>query len=99
MRAVWEIVGKLGPHARSGYDASGWLWEIERGDEAKRVLVEVTGTAHATAKEWLPRETAEAIETEGESEVSKILALDDPPRVISCGTMGCRHVLASELGG
>jgi hypothetical protein len=94
---VWSINGNLGPHTRPGVDASGWLWEIERNGEARRVLVEVTGSARASRESSLPGETAAAIRTEGHSEIVKVLPMDEPPRVIACGTMGCRHVAADEL--
>jgi hypothetical protein len=94
---VWEISGNLGPYARSGFDASGWLWEIAEGDQAKRVLVEISGTALASSGASLPEDTRDAIQTEGRSEVEKVLDLDEPPRVIVCSTAGCRRIMASEL--
>jgi hypothetical protein len=92
----WELSGQVGPHSRAGYDGSGWLWEIRRreGDwpqaDVRRVFVEVSGTAHGVDPEHLPRDTRDAIESEGRSEVEKFLAADDPPRVIQCATDGCR---------
>jgi hypothetical protein len=88
---AWTISGSLGPHARSGYDASGWLWEVRDDSNARHVLVEVTGTALAISERDgpLPEDTRTAIRTEGRSEVEKVLGLDDPPRVIQCGTVGC----------
>lgn len=90
----WEIAGQVGPHARSGVDAHGWLWEIRRGPEwayrrDRRVLVEVTGSAWAVDRGILPDNTAAAIDSEGESEVEKVLELDDPPQIVLCGTAGC----------
>lgn len=96
---MWQIVDNLGPYARSGFDASGWLWEIERGDQAKRVLVEITGTALASSEGSLPEDTRVAIETQGQSEVTKILEFEEPPRVIVCSTTGCRKVTAAQLAG
>lgn len=95
--AMWTINGNLGPRSRSGVDASGWLWEIARDGEARRVLVEISGSALASTESSLPGETAAAIRTEGHTEVLKVLRLDQPPQVIACGTMGCRHVNAAEL--
>ena len=91
---AWEIDTQVGPHARSGVDGHGWLWEIRRGDhwpagDVRRVPVEVSGTAWAVDRSTLPRDTLEALESEGASEVRKVLELDDPPRVIQCGTGGC----------
>jgi hypothetical protein len=98
----WEISGQVGPHSRSGYDGSGWLWEIRKGEgdwpaaDARRVFVEISGTAGGMAAEHLPRDTADAIATEGESEVAKVLDLEDPPRVIQCGSDGCRPESKAE---
>ena len=84
----WEISG------RAGYDGNGWLWLIRRGEwpdvDVRRVLIEVSATASHVDKDRLPPDTAEAIATEGESEVMLILGVNDPPRVIQCGTTGCR---------
>jgi hypothetical protein len=87
---TWAISGQVGPHTRSGVDAHGWLWEITSGDQERRVLVEVSGTVWAVNRNTLPEETAEAIRTEGRAEVEKVLSLDNPPRVVQCGTTGCR---------
>jgi hypothetical protein len=88
---AWTISGSQGPERRLGCDSSGWLWEIVDNGNARRVLVEVTGTALAISERGgpLPQETREAIRTDGRSEVEKFLAEDDPPRLIVCGTMGC----------
>ncbi len=97
---AWTINGQIGRHSRSGVDASGWLWELVRGDEARRVLVEAAGTVwaiHGVAGP-LPNEVRRAIETEGRSEVERVAALDDPPRVISCTTAGCIDRPAGEVG-
>jgi hypothetical protein len=94
---AWRISGKVSPYARAGVDANGWLWEIEREGLVRRVLVEVTGTAWAVESAALPEETRDAIATEGQSELEKVLRDDDPPRAIVCGTFGCRVVTAEEL--
>lgn len=88
---AWTISGSLGQESRPGYDSSGWLWELTDDGNARRVLVEVTGSALAISERGgpLPEETREAIRTEGRSEVEKVLAHNDPPRVIVCGTTGC----------
>jgi hypothetical protein len=94
---MWQIVANLGRYARSGFDASGWLWEIERGDESKRVLVEISRTAFASTQASLAEDTRAAIASEGQSEVAKVLGLEDPPRVIVCSTSGCHSIMATEL--
>ncbi|MGZ8707477.1 MAG: hypothetical protein ACXW0R_08835 [Gaiellaceae bacterium] len=94
---TWTIAGQVGTHTRPGYDASGWYWEIRRGDEARCVLVEVTGTASAIHDRGgsLPDETSRAVESEGLSEVERVLGEADPPRVIQCGTNGCHAEAAT----
>ncbi|HET8893026.1 MAG TPA: hypothetical protein VFM96_02880 [Gaiellaceae bacterium] len=97
---AWEIAGQLGPHSRSGVDGSGWLWELHRGQEpdveARRVLVEVSGSALASAH--LPSaETAAAIESEGRTEVERVAQMDDPPQVIQCSTHGVRDLYPDDL--
>ena len=88
---AWTISGSHAPYSRSDYDASGWLWEIRDNGNSRRVLVEVSGSARAISERGgtLPDDTSDAIRTQGRSEVEKLLALTEPPRVIQCGTMGC----------
>lgn len=93
----WEINGRIGPYARSGVDANGWLWELTKDGFARRVLVEISGTAWAVDASTLPEETREAIRTEGRSAVEAVLGEPELPRVIACGTFGCRAVAAEEL--
>jgi hypothetical protein len=91
---VWIIHGNLGPHSRSGVDARGWPWEIERDGEARRVLVEDSGSALASSEASLPGDTAAAIRTEGHSEIVKVLRLGEP--------VGCENsvgVVGDGFGG
>jgi hypothetical protein len=82
---AWEIVGQVGPHTESEYDGSGWLWEVRRDNEVKRVFVLVSGSALASARMDC-QDTVEALRTEGRSEVERVAALDDPPRMVKCST-------------
>jgi hypothetical protein len=84
----WEIRTNLGQQARPGGD-SGWLWEISRGDQVARVMIEISGAAWSTDPLGLPEETRRALETDGRTELLKVLGHDDPPRVIRCGSTGC----------
>jgi hypothetical protein len=93
----WAINGQIQPYARSGVDAEGWLWEIERDGEARRVLVEITRTALAVNRDTLPGDTDAAITTEGHSQVVEVLNMEEPLRVIVCSTDGCRDRTADEL--
>jgi hypothetical protein len=86
----WTITGQVEPHARPGVDAEGWLWELRRGDDARRVLLEISRRALAADEQALPRDTATAIRTEGRSQLEDMVELDEPPRVIVCSTDGCR---------
>jgi hypothetical protein len=95
----WEISASLGRHARTGVDAGGWLWEITRGDQVAHVLIEISGTAWASDPLRLPEETRQALETDGRTELLKVLDQDDPPRVIRCGSTGCTYLSAEEVRG
>jgi hypothetical protein len=87
----WEIRANLGRHARPGGDASGWLWEVSRGDQVARVAIEITHAAWSADPPDLPEETRRALETDGRTELLKVLGHDDPPQVIRCGLTGCRR--------
>lgn len=87
---AWRIVGGPEAHTRAGVDASGWIWDLEREDGGRRrPMIEVSGTALASSGASLAPDTAEAIRTEGRSEIERLLGDDDPPRVILCTTVGC----------
>jgi hypothetical protein len=86
--STWEIRTSLG--RRSGeFDGSGWLWEISRGDQLARVMIEITGSAWSSDPLDLAEDTRRALETDGRTELLKVLGRDDPPRVIRCGSTGC----------
>jgi hypothetical protein len=83
---TWEIRANLGVHAR------GWLWEITREDEVAQVAVEITERAWASDPLRLPDDTRRALETDGRSELLKVLDQDEPPGVIRCGSKGCAYL-------
>jgi hypothetical protein len=85
---VWIVIAGPTDHAEPGVDGRGWVWDLQRDDEVRRVFVQVSGTAFAVTRR-LAAETEAAIATRGGSEVDKVARLDDPPRVINCSTMGC----------
>jgi hypothetical protein len=87
---AWTLQPSSGPFPApwEGRDAIGWVWEVYSGDESRRVLVEVSGTAMSIADEYLPPETRLARATSGRSEVEKVLGQDEPPRRVSLGTTG-----------
>lgn len=90
----WEIRANLGRHVRTGVEAHGWLWEIARGAQVAHVVVEISGTAWSSDPLRLPEDTRHALETDGRTELLKILDQDNPPRVIRCGPSGCSYVSA-----
>jgi hypothetical protein len=87
----WEISANLGRHGRPGVGARGWLWAITRGDRDAQVLVEISGTAWASDPLSLPEDTRQALETDGRTELLKVLDEDEPPGVIHCGPTGCSY--------
>jgi hypothetical protein len=85
----WQITGGPFPAPWEGRDAVGWVWELTAGDgRSERVLVEVSGTAMAVASEYLPEETAAARQTQGRSEVERLLEEGELPPRIALGTTG-----------
>jgi hypothetical protein len=85
---LWQI--KSGPAEvnSTGFDAVTWRWVLRnRSDKDEiSVLVAVSGTAAASAAESLPDATAEAIRTQGRSEIEKVLDSPEPPRLIELDT-------------
>jgi hypothetical protein len=88
----WEIRANLGKHVRAGVDARGWLWEITRGAQVGKVVIEISGTAWSSDPLGLPEDTRHALETDGRTELLKVLDQDEPPRVIHCGSAGCSYL-------
>jgi hypothetical protein len=95
----WEISANLGRHARTGVDAAGWLWEISRGQQVAHVVIEISGTAWSGDPLLLHEDTRRALETDGRTELLKVLDQDDPPRVIQCGSTGCSYLSAEDVRG
>jgi hypothetical protein len=88
----WEINANLGRYERTGADARGWLWTITRGGQAVNVVIEISGTAWSSDPQALHEETRQALETDGRTELLKVLDEDDPRRVVHCGTAGCSYL-------
>jgi len=78
---LWSIRGQIGPEADPDKDGSGWLWEIERGEqpnvEVRRILVTVTGQAF-DFESGRADDTSEAIRTEGRSEIERVIQWGNP---------------------
>jgi hypothetical protein len=92
----WEIRTGLGRHGCTGVDGSGWLWEISRGGHVARVTIEMSGAVWSTDPQALPEDTRRALETDGRTELLKVLSHVDPPRVIRCGSTGCTYLAAAK---
>jgi hypothetical protein len=95
----WEIRANLGRHERPGVDARGWLWAVTRGDEAAQVVIQISETAWSSDPLRLPADTRQALETDGRTELLKVLDLDYPPHVIQCGFTGCSYLSAADVRG
>jgi hypothetical protein len=95
----WEISANLGRHERPGVDARGWLWAITRGDQAAQVVIEISETAWSSDPLHLHEDTRHALETDGRTELLKVLDQDEPPRVIQCGASGCSYLSAADVRG
>jgi hypothetical protein len=93
----WEIRANLGRHVSTAVDARGWLWELTRGTQVAQVVIEISGTAWSSDPLRLPEDTRQALETDGRTELLKVLDHDDPPRVIRCGSCGCSYLSAQEV--
>jgi hypothetical protein len=87
----WEISANLGRYARADSDGRGWLWEITRGDHVARIVIEISGTAWLSDPRDLPEDTRRALETDGRTELLKVLTHEDPPGLIRCDLGGCTY--------
>jgi len=85
----WRISANLGRRTRAGVKASGWLWQITRGHQIATVLIEISARAQSSDPLHLPDDTRRALETDGRTELLKILDWDEPPHVIRCGSTRC----------
>jgi len=94
----WEIRANLGRHVRTGVDGWGWLWEITSGEQVAQVVIEISETAWSSDPLSLPEDTRHALETDGRTELLKVLDDETPPRVIRCGSSGCSCLSADEQG-
>jgi hypothetical protein len=84
----WLVVGSDGEVSAQGRDATAYHWWLQRGEERKPVTVFISGTAMASANEYLPNEVAAAKNTHGRSVLSQVSGLDDPPKQVSVSTAG-----------
>jgi hypothetical protein len=86
---TWRISANLGRYPRAAAHGGGWLWEIDRGTQTAQVIVEISPAAWSADPRQLPQATRRALESDGRTEIIKILETDTPPRVIRCDSEGC----------
>jgi hypothetical protein len=84
----WTIVADSGEKVPVRRDAVSYLWPSRRGDEDRLIQVYISRTALMSEELHLPREVAQAKETDGRSAVVTLLALDDPPEEVMVTTAG-----------
>jgi hypothetical protein len=96
MNSGWEISANLGRHTRASGDAHGWLWEITRGPQLAHVVIEISDAARLSDPLRLPDDTRRALETDGRTELLKVLGRDEPPRLIRCDFNGCTYSSSKE---
>jgi hypothetical protein len=82
----------------AGTDARAVGGEISRGAEVAPVVIEISGKVWSADPLSLPDDTQHVLETDGRAELLKVLAQDDLPRVIRCGSWGCSYLSASDAG-
>jgi hypothetical protein len=74
------------PSSDATRDAVGWRWEIEKGEDNRRLLVEVSTQAMGVDPATLPEEVRLAKATQGQRAVESVLDREDPPGRISFTT-------------
>ncbi|HWI00248.1 MAG TPA: hypothetical protein VNT27_07945 [Propionibacteriaceae bacterium] len=91
MKSGWEISANLGRYTRTSGNAHGWLWEITRGPQLAHLVIEISDAAWLSNPLRLPDDTRRALETDGRTELLKVLARDELPRLIRCDVNGCTY--------
>jgi hypothetical protein len=86
--ARWLVVADHGQVSAGNRDAVAYLWGIQRGEETRRIMVYVSGTAMDSADEGLLREVVAAKNTRGRSVLSALVGLEDPPSEVMVSTAG-----------
>jgi hypothetical protein len=61
------------------------------------VVIEISGAAWSSDPRGLHEDTRRALETDGRTELLKVLDAKDPPAVIRCGLVGCTYFAAEEV--
>jgi hypothetical protein len=84
----WFVVRDSGKVPAGRRNADAYLWEIQRGDEIRQIVVYISGTAMASEDGGLPQEVVAAKNTHGRSVLSGLVGLDDPPAEVMATTAG-----------
>jgi hypothetical protein len=87
-----ELVVPLADHRRLRF-------VVERGEEAREIFVEISGTAAACDPYALPYPVSAAVRTDGLSAVEHYLAEGDPPAIIEVGTNGIWSSIVPTCSG
>ena len=61
------------------------------------MVIEISGTAWSSDPRDLPEDTRHALETDGRTQLLKVLGEEDPPAVIRCGSVGCTYLASEEV--
>jgi hypothetical protein len=86
--ARWLVVADHGQVSAGNRDAVAYLWGLQRGEETRRIMIYVSGTAMDSADEGLLREVVAAKNTRGRSVLSTLVGLEDPPSEVMVSTAG-----------
>jgi hypothetical protein len=89
----WFVDEALGEVDPGGRDAVAYLWQIRRGEETKRIVVYISGTAMASDNAGLPEEVRRAKASNGGSVAATLAAMDDPATEVLMTTAGLRLTL------
>jgi hypothetical protein len=95
----WTIEGGATIVPPDGRDASGFAWKLRRGDEARRIVVWVSGSAMASNDDALSPDIAEAKHTEGRSVLESLVSQLNPPAEVLVSTHGVRWEPADKSRG
>jgi hypothetical protein len=61
------------------------------------VVIEISGTTWSSDPRGLHEDTRHALETDGRTELLKVLDEEAPPALIRCGPVGCTYLAAEEV--
>jgi hypothetical protein len=87
----WTVQGESEEQNPEGLDGRVWQWQLvadHDADDRRFVLVQISGSALAMGQEALPSDAARARDTQGRSEVEKVLDWPEPPAEINVSSTG-----------